>query len=352
MKYLQCGQSGRAKVFAAAIVLCVSSGLALAQGSGAGNGSGNGSGNNAGSGTGSNSVETTQKLLDTVFALRSRKAIGNLPGIAPFVGRKPGGNAEFILDDKSQRLRFRASMNNFWGHASYQKQTNQRGDDSKIFGLSFGSHVALNKQNVVGVVALLDVLDQEARGGTADSSGWLIGPYLAGNYRKSDLRYDIAVLGGQSTSDLSPLGTYTDRVTADRIVVTGRLSRGYKQGAFKFTPLLRLKYANESWPGYVDQAANSIGARNYEFTEVRGQVQAEYPLGQGQRSPKLIGIAAVTNLEEFQPLRTSTWYGSVEVAVTVPATKAADLRLSWKRDRIGDGARANSNVQFRLNLKF
>lgn len=312
--------------------------------------SGNGSGGGGGGGSGSTSQASGEKLMDVVSSLRTRKAIGNIPGLVPLTFDRSGSMGEYFLDDQSKRLRFKSAFKNVWGSLSYQEQTNKRSEKSDILGASFGGHVQRSKHQALGALFLIDGYEQEAFSGSADSKGWMIGAYVAGKRPKAKLSYDLAILAGQSTSRLSPLGTYSDKVTVDRVLVTGRLSQIHQKGKWRLVPLLRLKYAHERWPVYVDQASNMFNSREYEFAEVRAQVRAEYAIDPKPNAPKLYGTASITALEDVSPVPKSILYGGLEIGLTVPITKTFGFRLSWKKDRIWDAPQ--NNLQLRLNLRF
>jgi hypothetical protein len=292
------------------------------------------------------------RLAESTASLRGRKAIGNIPGLSPLAFGRTGEQVEFIFDEQSYRLRMRTVQENYWGQLSFQNQTNRRGEPSDILGASFGAHLDLGSNHVLGAVALIDRLDQEAGRGGSEGLGWLAGLYVAGRHPGPNLRYDLAVLAGQGTSTLDPVGTYSDSVTADRLLVTGDLSREFGRGPLRITPSLNLKYSREDWPAYTDGRGHRFEAETYEFVETRARLRADYALGPGSRSPRIDGSLSLTGLEDLSPTEASSRYGAVEVGFTLPASDTTTVRITMKRDRIGEDMQSTDNLQFRLILRF
>lgn len=336
-----------------ALTLALALGLAavpaLAQ---QGGGGGGGGGMRQGDGASQLPHVSGARLMETVATLRGRKAIGNVPGFTPIVSGREGERLEVIADPQSYRLRLRTVQDNVWAQLSYQNQVNRRGDPADILGASVGTHMDLGGNTVLGALALIDLLDQDVGSGRAHGAGWLVGLYVAGNQPRPNLSYDLAVLAGQGASELDPVGTYSDDVTADRLLVSGNLTQHFDTGPLRITPSLNLKYARESWPAYTDGLGHRFSSETYEFVETRARLRMEYAFGPRSRSPRVDGSISLTGLEDLSPTDSSSRYGAVELGLTLPVSRMSNVRVTWKRDRIGDAAPSTDDVQFRLTLRF
>jgi hypothetical protein len=338
-----------------ALALALALGLAavpaLAQ-QGGGGGGGGGGGAQQGGGASQPPHVAGARLMETVATLRGRKAIGNVPGFTPIVSGRQGEQLEVIADPQSYRLRLRTVQDSLWTQLSYQNQVNRRGDPADILGLSVGTHMDLRANTVLGALALVDLLDQDVGSGRAHGAGWLVGLYVAGNHPRPKLSYDLAVLAGRGTSALDPVGTYSDDVIANRLLVTGNLTQHFDTGPLRITPSLNLKYAREAWPAYTDGLGYRFSSETYEFVETRARLRMEYAFGPRSRSPRIDGSISLTRLDDLSPTDRSSRYGAVELGLTLPVSRMSSVRVTWKRDRIGDTAPSTEDVQFRLTLRF
>lgn len=151
-----------------------------------------------------------------------------------------------------------------WIEASYGQQT--LGDSKAKFAiLHAGMDYLVTSNLLLGFGAQMDWADYDSTSSNANAEGFgfLIGPYMTS--KLSDQLYLDARLGwGQSYSDVSPLGTYKDEVTTNRILASFAVIGDFDWHAIKITPQVRLSYFRDESNAYVDSKGNSIEANHLE----------------------------------------------------------------------------------------
>jgi len=113
---------------------------------------------------------------------------------------------------------------------------------------------------LVGLGAQLDWTDMD---GADDSSmsgtGYLVGPYVTARLT-DNLFLDGRAAWGQSANDVSPFGTYTDKLDATRWLVSLALIGQYDIERWRLTPKAKLAYFEEETEAYVDGLGLDIPA--------------------------------------------------------------------------------------------
>ncbi len=147
-----------------------------------------------------------------------------------------------------------------WIEASYGQQT--LGDSKAKFAiLHAGMDYLVTSNLLLGFGAQMDWADYDSKSSAANAEGFgfLIGPYMTS--KLSDQLYLDARLGwGQSYSDVSPLGTYKDEVTTNRILASFAVIGDFDWHAIKVTPQVRLSYFRDESDAYVDSQGSNIAS--------------------------------------------------------------------------------------------
>lgn len=113
---------------------------------------------------------------------------------------------------------------------------------------------------LVGLGAQLDWTDMDgANDSTISGTGYLVGPYVTARLT-DNLFLDGRAAWGQSTNDVSPFGTYTDKLDATRWLVSLALIGQYDIDRWRITPKAKLAYFEEETEAYVDGLGLDIPA--------------------------------------------------------------------------------------------
>lgn len=142
--------------------------------------------------------------------------------------------------------------------------------------LSFGSHVWLNENTILGGMIELDRASRADGVARLSGSGYLIGPYFAS--QGSALSVDARLLYGQSANRISPTGTYTDSFASKRWLASFNLTGQFKSGRVTFLPGLGLAYTEDQQQAYVNGLAVPVPAQKVQVGEFTARMNWQVPL--------------------------------------------------------------------------
>ncbi len=138
------------------------------------------------------------------------------------------------------------------------------GSGKNNFGIVHtGADYLVTPDILLGVSTQLDWGDYKASGAAAksDSFGFMVGPYATARLSE-DLYLDARAAWGKAKHDVSPLGTYTDDVSSERVLLSAALIGDYDAGGFRIEPEVRVSYFSESTGAYTD--SNGVAVAGYE----------------------------------------------------------------------------------------
>ena len=122
-----------------------------------------------------------------------------------------------------------------------------------------GADYLITDDILIGVGIQADWLRTDTASGHVDSAGWLAGPYLTARLG-SNLYLDLRAAWGGAAFDVSPFGTYTDRVDSSRALYSGALIGDFRAGNLTIRPQARLTWYREETDAYVDSLSVAIPA--------------------------------------------------------------------------------------------
>ncbi len=191
-----------------------------------------------------------------------------------------------------------------------------RVDSALVVGYA-GLHYFLGDELLVGLMAQTDWAESEVhkpwRGG-AKGRGWMLGPYSAGRLLPEQaLFYELRLAYGQSSNDISPLGTYTDAFTASRWLASAKLSGRYELEApsLRLRPAVSLTWFEERSRAYDDRLGNRIAGQTVSLGELRFGSGLEYslPVGADRQLALAAGLTGVWNFA-LEHGALSAWAGA------------------------------------------
>lgn len=117
--------------------------------------------------------------------------------------------------------------------------------------LHAGADYLVTDDLLVGLGLQGDWLDMGTAGGSVSSRGWLAGPYATLRLAPN-LYLDARAAWGGGTFQVSPFGTYTDKVSSDRTLYSAALIGEFQLGDLTIRPEGRLTWYEETTEAYVD----------------------------------------------------------------------------------------------------
>jgi len=169
------------------------------------------------------------------------------------------------------------------------------------FGLvSVGADYVFSRWLLVGVMGQFDILTptSHAQGNEASANGrgWMVGPYAT--LRLTDnLFWQARGAWGQSSNEVSPFGTYTDKFDSERRLASSTLVGRWGFEAWQFRPSVSVAYMEDVAQSYTD----TFGIVIPEVKSRLGQAKAGPEIGyRYQFNPDLtiephVGMQAIYN---------------------------------------------------------
>lgn len=145
--------------------------------------------------------------------------------------------------------------------------------------LSFGTHMRLGNESLLGVMLQLDRAASRQGTSRIEGTGWLIGPYYVA--RHGGLSVDARLLWGETENEISPIGTYTDTFSTERMLAMVNVSGEIEAGAVTLRPLLGWTHVDDRSEAYIDALSNPVASQHVRFSEVKAALDWSRPLGRG-----------------------------------------------------------------------
>ena len=262
------------------------------------------------------SAEETQAMITEFMANRAANITTNAPDFIPHVNGGGVGvtmNASAVegsqvIDlsvSRSALLAFNGDSigDNSWDvWAKVKGSKSESGTASSDFWLGqFGVHKFLNHSTIIGVMAQVDHSEEvdSVVGSSADGTGWMVGPYVAGRFGDQNLFYQAMLTWGKSKNDISPDGTYTDQFDTTRMMASAKLQGSFAMGEVTVSPALALSYFTETQEAYVDSNSVAIPETTISFGELSfgPTFSRVITRGDGSTITPRLGVTGVMNFD-------------------------------------------------------
>jgi len=331
----------------------------------------------------SNAVAATNEIV-----ANTRRAIGgfmqqqtsNILATAPDFGSFLSDNSEFATRNlnvaatpKNMNLSFRGSLiaressknytgkTDIWAQIRAVRSTSGTAVSESFVGW-LGVHRFLSRDFLVGAVLVADLTSASNSASPASGSGrgFMIGPYVAGKLGKSDLRFDAEYLWGKAFNRVSPLGTYTDRYTAQRRMVRVRISDSMTRGTWTISPNISLSHFSARQPAYTDGLGNLIPAQSLTIGEFRAgpEFARDFQTGRGGIVHAKFGFSAITNFNVTQVAGTPFLLGNrtlrarLDIGLSTTAASGWELSGSGFYDGLGIAGYHSYGATLRAYFRF
>ncbi len=217
-------------------------------------------------------VEKTQKIIAQFMQSRVNQLVSSQPNLTGFLSDGRSGGFDVSVTQAGGNFDFASppdTDNGLWVRLNGSWSNEDTRETQYVFG-ALGSHYAFSSELLVGGMVELDYLSQDDGVAKVDGQGWLAGLYVVARAPNHPLFIDGRVLYGQTTNDVSPLGTYTDSFDTERLLAQLKVSGELIYSATTLTPSLQLSYTTDDQEAYTDSLNNLILAQGVEL----GQAEA------------------------------------------------------------------------------
>lgn len=238
-------------------------------------------------------VEQTQKVIAQFMQTRASQLLSSQPDLTGFLSGGGQGSFNFVMTSLNGNFDFASQPgtdSGFWTRLSGSWTRENTAKSQYVFG-AIGHHFKISPTLLVGGMLEFDYLSQQDEQSTIDGHGWLAGPYAVGRLPDHPLFVEGRLLYGQTSNDISPLGTYTDSFETERFLAQLKISGevGFEQTVV--IPSVNLSYTSDDQEAYVDARGNAIPEQGLELLqgELGVDVRHQLDLPTESASLELIG---------------------------------------------------------------
>ncbi len=282
------------------------------------------------------SIEETQREIATFMYERANRLVQHQPELIGLLSDNGTGSFNANATRSSGTLQFASDPNNrVWIDVSASWGTTGENDTQYVFG-AVGSHVAMSENLLIGGMVELDYLDQSSDTSSVTGSGWLVGPYVVSKLPSQPIFFEGRALYGQTSNEVSPLGTYTDEFDTERWLVQAKVVGQYELGTSTVTPNLSLSHTSDTQEEYVDTGSVTIPEQDIELSEVS--------LGADFATPVPVESGALELTGGLNGVWSST-SGGGNASTVVPEFDGERAKVDFGLNYIAEGGmQTNANV--------
>ena len=215
-------------------------------------------------------VEDTQQMIAKFQNARATQLISNQPNLTGFLsGERSRSAFKLSLTEGRGTFNFVSAQNDdkrFWYRIGGSMTKDGTSDTSYLFGV-IGSHFAATPSLLIGGLLEFDHLKQDDGASLIEGRGWLAGPYFVTKLAEQPVYVDGRLLYGQTTNDISPLGTFTDRFETERVLAQLKVSGALEFGKSTLRPSVQASYTSDQQKSYIDGFGNVIPEQGIELFE-------------------------------------------------------------------------------------
>ncbi|MEP3507349.1 MAG: Ig-like domain-containing protein [Litoreibacter sp.] len=295
---------------------------------------------------GSTIAADTQLAISEFMLDRANNLASNQHGLVGFLQGSGCGNFNVNATGGSGSASGCVSSGEVW--ASF---TSAWSDGSSYTLATFGAHSFVSENFIVG--AMLQFDHAEDNNNNVAGTGWLVGPYFAVKAADQPLYLEGRLLYGQTSNEISPLGTFTDDFHTERFLVQVRATGEYHYKATSFMPLLDMTYTDDTQRAYTDSLGNLIGEQKISLTQVTA--------GMDFRTPVPLDSGEVLNVNGgFSTIYSSTsggdadfegFRGRAHLGLNYETPNGGDFNISGFFDGIGSDYQSQG-LSLAFEMKF
>ncbi len=244
----------------------------------------------------------------------------------------------------------------FMFNTSWARDGEARSD--YFFGAA-GLHYKFNENLAAGILFEYDSATTKEDAAEINGTGYLIGPYAAVKLPDQSLYIDGRVLWGASDNEVTPFGTYTDKVQTERMLANLKLSGDIKMENFILTPNLVGSYATDEQEQYTDSLGNIIPSQTVEVGEFSLGVDFAMPIdiltGNFTFKAGLDGIYSSTSISTGSEATSSSleeWRARSNVGFSYQINENIDMDMDVFYDGLGSDDKYSYGLNSAVGIKF
>lgn len=291
-------------------------------------------------------VEITQKQIAAFMLGRANNLATNQPGLTRFLMGEGCRNFTTKITQDSSSLDSCLAWGNTWAEISSASSEHS----SYTLG-TIGAHTFVNPDLLIGGMVQFDYADDPAN--NASGTGWLVGPYFVAKTPNQPLYFEGRLLYGQTESEITPLGTYTDDFDTKRWLTQLRATGDYMVQDTTLMPLLDFTYTEDQQQTYIDSLGNTIPSQAVDLMQWSIGMDFKTPILIEAGSLELVGglsgiyssSSGATAAPEFED-----WRGRTHLGLDYAGTHTT-FRLGTFYDGLGSdyesyGANLTLDIRF------
>ncbi|MBL9048654.1 MAG: hypothetical protein JNK19_00895 [Tabrizicola sp.] len=207
----------------------------------------------------------TEEEIAQYLARRANALAGAQPDLIRLLN--PGGNAQVSVSSKGFSFATNgtqsvwASLTGRWGETGTT-------DTRYVLG-AVGAHAWLSDRTILGLMLEFDQMVQRESGRRIEGTGWLIGPYVAGQIQDQPLYYEGRLLWGQSRNEVLLFGPGTaGRFDSTRLLAQFKLQGEFALGEAIASPFVDASYVSDRQDAYTDGLGTPIAAQEVRQSQI------------------------------------------------------------------------------------
>jgi outer membrane autotransporter protein len=276
-------------------------------------------------------VAVTQEQIAGFMLNRANKLASNQFGLTRFLRGEGCGTMNADATQGSGSINGCASRGNTWAAIS----SSWSDGDSYTLG-TIGAHGFVNPNMLIGGMIQFDRAEDSAN--NTSGTGYMVGPYFVAKAAEQPFYFEGRLLYGQTNNDISPLDTYTDRFSTERLLAQLRATGEYKLESITVMPLLDLTYTDDAQKGYTDSLGNMIPGQKVSLMQFTAGMDFSMPIsvqtGSLELTGGLSGIYSSSTGAAATP-EFENWRGRTHLGLNYGLENGANLIATGFYDGIG-----------------
>ena len=281
-------------------------------------------------------MTATEELVSAVAKQRNMSLIQTRPRISRFLLGGQLGSFNANVTQGVGNFDFTTSSDRPVWFAGQGQWSTQGDMETSYANLTVGAHFEPTPNVLLGVMAMFDNSVSDEGVARLESTGWMVGPYAVARMADQPLVFSGSYLMGQSDNSASPLGTYTDDYSSDRVLATLGVAGEVELDRLMLIPLLDFAYASDENEAYVDGDSNPV--RSMKVTSTQATIGLDFimPIMIDNGTFDLIGgIGATSSVDNNGFTDTESTRGQTELGFRYGMENGGRLTARATYDGLG-----------------
>lgn len=294
-------------------------------------------------------VDATQDARARFGLDRARSLISNQPDLTPMLSGSSAGRVSAQVGRSAGNLDLATDPSRpVWASLTASWSDTDGADGTYILGAA-GMHWALTPDIFVGGMVQIDRAEWEDGDASAEGDGWLVGPYLLARFPEKKLYFDARLLVGRADNEISPLGTYTDSFSSDRMLARVKLAGEVKHGAVSYYPNVVLAHTRDRQEAYTDGNDDRIAAQDVWLTDISYGFDFTMPYREVELFGGVSGILSDIGGDGAAEALAQT-YDGMRAAVRLGFSHTFDAGARLRAETFYDGIGASDYENYGLDV--